>query len=180
MIWNSYNKGLHSRRKKVIQTWIWGSWPGNGAEVGKTWCKNDENPQKNRCYWRKCGFPARSACSFGHGGCIAGTASPTRFGGQENSTDHWRIGRISRLLAILCMMNKISDRVQMLTFIRSVIFSHGWFRMDASTALQSLKEFDDWPSPIILIANRNMDVNTTNRPLLKSKRCFALRFPLAI
>ncbi len=40
-------------------------------------------------------------------------------------------------------MNDISDLVQMLTFIRSVIFSHGWFRKDALTALQSLKEFDD-------------------------------------
>ena len=41
---------------RSFQTWIWGSWPGHGAEVGKTWCKNDENPQKNWCYWRKCGF----------------------------------------------------------------------------------------------------------------------------
>lgn len=41
---------------RSFQTWIWGSWPGHGAEVGKTWCKNDEKNQKNWCYWRKCGF----------------------------------------------------------------------------------------------------------------------------
>lgn len=138
-------------------------WRGGWEDLVQKWWKPSEKLVLLKEVW----FPARSACSFGHGGCITGTASPTRFGGQENSTDHWRIGRISQLIAILCMMNKISDRVQMLTFIRSVIFSHGWFRMNASTALQSLKEFDDWPSPIILIAKRNMDVTTTNRPLLK-------------
>ena len=113
---------------RSFQTWIWGSWPGHGAEVGKTWCKKWWKKSEKLVLLKEVWFPvARSACSFGHGGCITGTASPTRFGGQEISTDHWWIGRISRLIAMLCMMNNILDRVQMLTFIRSVTFSLGWF-----------------------------------------------------
>ena len=35
--------------------------------------------------------------------------APPDLEAKTNSTDHWRIGRISRLLAILCMINNISE-----------------------------------------------------------------------